>query len=178
MGQTLSSKLLIVGLDGAGKTNLLQYLEEGPNTTAPPKTTSFDTREIKYKGVKFAVFDVAGSVKDLWKHYYSGTDAVVWVIDSADEARFGEAAEALQIAIKDPEMKKDLPVLIACNKSDLSGAKSVEDIKAALHLDSVLKGREWTAIKTDSKKGDGVHEGFLWLTEQIKTLHKKHKGKS
>jgi len=173
----MSAKLVILGLNGSGKTNLLTFLEEGPNNAAPAPSIAFDTRDIKYKGVKFTVYDVAGGekVRDLWKHYYSGTDAIIWVVDSTDEKRFQESADALAIAIKDPELKRDLPVFVALNKSDVSGSKSVDEIKAVLHLETLLKDREWTVMKTDAKKGDGVHEGFLWITEQIKSTHKKHK---
>jgi len=131
MGATVSANVLFIGLDGAGKTSFLTFLEEGPHTTNPKPSVAFDTRDVKYKGVTFTIFDVAGGekVRDLWKHYYADTNAVVWIIDSAAADRFPESKQALELALKDPSMKKDVPILIAVNKIDETNAKTEEEVK-------------------------------------------------
>lgn len=177
MGNVISAKLLFIGLDGAGKTSLLTFLEQGPNDAAPKPSVGFDTRDVKYKGVNFSIYDVAGGqkVRDLWKHYYSEMDAVVWIVDSADAERFAESKAALQTALKDASMKRDCPILVVANKCDAPGSKSEDEIKAALDLDNLLKGRVWTIKKTNAKKGDGIYDGFKWLSTEIKTAYKKNK---
>lgn len=177
MGNTISAKLLFIGLDNAGKTSLLTFLEQGPNDVVPKPSVAFDTRAVKYKGVNFDIYDVAGGqkVRDLWKHYYADMDAVVWVIDASDAERFAESKAALQTALKDASMKRDSPILFVVNKADAPGAKSNDEIKAALDLDNSLKGRTWTLQRTNAKKGDGVYEGFKWLCVEIKTAYKKNK---
>jgi ADP-ribosylation factor protein 1 len=49
-------------------------------------TVGFNVEEINYKGLSFNVWDIAGQTKlrDLWHHYYNGSDAVIYVLDSAD----------------------------------------------------------------------------------------------
>eukprot|EP01118_Nematostelium_gracile_P002961 TRINITY_DN1340_c0_g1_i1.p1 TRINITY_DN1340_c0_g1~~TRINITY_DN1340_c0_g1_i1.p1 ORF type:complete len:188 (+),score=45.93 TRINITY_DN1340_c0_g1_i1:21-584(+) len=181
MGSALSAKLLFIGLDGSGKTSILTFLNEGPFTKDPNPTTGFDIRDTKYKGVKFTIYDVAGGqkVRELWKHYFEDTDAVVFVVDSSNPDRFAEAKAALEFAIKDPGMRKDCPFLVVANKCDVNGAKSETDVKGLLDLDGNLSGRSWKILKTDGKKGDGVYEGFAWLSENIKAEHKKgHHSKS
>jgi len=173
----VSAKVLFIGLDGAGKTSFLNFLEQGPNDESPKPSVGFDTKDVKYKGVNFSIYDVAGGekVRDLWKHYYADTDAVVWIVDSAAPDRFSDAKNALQLALKDPSMKKNIPIFVAANKCDMAEAKGEDDIKKALDLDSVLGGRSWTIAKTNAKKGDGIYEGFKWLSEQIKAEYKKKK---
>lgn len=133
--------------------------------------------EVKLKGVHLRLFDVPGGekVRDLWKHHFQDTDAVVWFVDSSQPDRFNESKTALELALKDPNMRKDIPILIAANKCDKEGAKSEEEIKEALDLKNFLEGRQWTVVRTNAKKGTGVSEGFKWLSAEIKLDHKKRK---
>ena len=52
-------------------------------------TVGFNVEEVNYKGLQFTVWDIGGQSKlrDLWHHYYSGSDAVIYVLDAADEER-------------------------------------------------------------------------------------------
>jgi len=177
MGSSLSAKILFIGLDGAGKTSLLTFLKEGPNDIAPKPSVGFETKEVKYKGVVMSIFDVAGAstVRDLWKHYYGEVDAVVWVIDSADQGRFEESKNALTTALKDASMSRTCPMLIAANKCDVNGAKGEDEIKRALELEALLKGRVWAIKKTNSKGGEGIPDSFKWLSAEIKADFKKKK---
>lgn len=137
----------------------------------------YDTKDVKSKGIAFTVYDVAGSEKlrELWRHYYEKKNAVVWFIDSADAGRFDESKAALEFVLKDPTLPRDIPILVLGNKSDLSGSKSEDEIKSALNLENLLKGRTWTVMKANSKSGEGINEALLWLTKEIKAEHKKRK---
>jgi len=175
MGSSLSAKVLFIGLDGAGKTSLLTFLKQGPNDVVPKPSVGFETKEVKYKGVVMSIFDVAGGakVRELWKHYYPEIDAVVWVVDCAVQGRFAESKAALATALKDASMSRDCPMLIAANKSDISGAKSEEEVKKALDLESLLKGRVWAIKRTSSKGGDGISDAFKWLSAEVKADYKR-----
>ena len=35
----------------------------------------------------------------LWQHYFENTDAVIYVVDSADSSRLGEAREELEYVL-------------------------------------------------------------------------------
>jgi small GTP-binding protein len=177
MGQVLAAKILFLGLDGSGKTSLLTYLKSGPNDIVPKPTVGFEVKEVKYKGVDMSIYDVAGSakVRDLWRHYYAEADAIVWVVDCADQGRLAESRQALATALKDAAMKTDTPFLVAANKSDLAGAKSDEEVRKALDLDSLLKGRSWVIKRINSKSGDGIPDSFKWLSSELKAYFKKHK---
>jgi len=179
MGSSLSSKLLFIGLDNSGKTSILNFLKEGPNSVVPKPSVGFETKEVKYKGVNFSIFDVAGGakVRDLWKHYYADMDAVVWVVDCSDAERFKESKIALMTALKDASMRKDCPMLVVANKCDLQGSKSEEEIKQALDLETLLKGRVWAVKRTNAKQGDGIYDGFKWLCAEVKADYRRRKKK-
>lgn len=54
--------------------------------------------------------------------HQTGTDALIWVVDSVDVEKFQESKEVLAQTIKDPEILRDIPVLVVASKSDVPGA--------------------------------------------------------
>ncbi len=54
----------------------------------------------------------------LWRHYYTGTQGLIFVVDCADRDRVEEARQELHRIINDREMK-DAIILIFANKQDL-----------------------------------------------------------
>jgi small GTP-binding protein len=171
------AKVLVLGLDGAGKTSLNNFLEEGPNNDSPEPSLSFDTTEKKHKGIAFTLYDVSGAKKsrELWKHYYEDADAVVWVVDANDSGRFKESQEALAKAMKDAKMSQDLPVVVLANKCDKKKASSTEDVADELKLADKLGDREYQIFATDCKSGEGVNEALDWMATQIKAMIKARK---
>jgi len=82
------SKILMLGLDAAGKTTILYALKLGKiNNTIP--TIGFNVEELHYEKVSFMVWDVGGQEKlrNLWAHYYEGTNGLIFVVDSSDQER-------------------------------------------------------------------------------------------
>ena len=85
-------RVLMVGLDAAGKTTILYKLKLGEIVTTIP-TIGFDVETVDYKNVSFTVWDVGGQdkIRPLWRHYYQGTQGLIFVVDSNDKDRIGEA---------------------------------------------------------------------------------------
>lgn len=126
MGKIFGSKemrLLMLGLDAAGKTTILYKLKLGQDVTTIP-TVGFNVETVTYKNVKFNVWDVGGQdkIRPLWRHYFSGTQGLIFVIDSCDRARMDEARQELHRIINDREMKDSL-LLVFANKQDLPEGK-------------------------------------------------------
>ena len=64
--------------------------------------------------------DVGGQdkIRPLWRHYYTGTQGLIFVVDCADRDRIDEARQELHRIINDREMR-DAIILIFANKQDL-----------------------------------------------------------
>ena len=79
-----------------------------------------------YKNTKFNVWDVGGQdkIRPLWRHYFSGTQGLIWVVDSKDTDRMQEAREALKNTMSNQEMK-DALLLVFANKQDIAGGESL-----------------------------------------------------
>ena len=82
----------------------------------------FNVETVTYKNVKFNVWDVGGQdkIRPLWRHYYTGTQGLVFVVDSQDRERIDEAKQELHRILSDREMK-DCLLLVFANKQDLPG---------------------------------------------------------
>ena len=72
--------------------------------------------------------DVGGQdkIRPLWRHYYTGTQGLIFVVDCADRDRIDEAKQELNRIINDREMR-DAIILIFANKQDLPDGKSKLD---------------------------------------------------
>ncbi|CAB3983332.1 ADP-ribosylation factor 1, partial [Paramuricea clavata] len=89
-------RILILGLDGAGKTTILYRLQVGEVVTTIP-TIGFNVETVTYKNLKFQVWDLGGqtSIRPYWRCYYANTDAVIYVVDSVDRDRIGISKQEL-----------------------------------------------------------------------------------
>ncbi|ORX84071.1 ARF/SAR superfamily [Anaeromyces robustus] len=159
-------RILILGLDGAGKTTILYRLQIGEVVTTIP-TIGFNVETVNYKNIKFQVWDLGGqtSIRPYWRCYYTNTDAIIYVVDSVDKDRIATSKEEL-IAMLDEEELKDAALLVFANKQDMEGAMSVMDVSNALGL-SLLKNRTWTIFKCSAVTGEGLTEGMDWLVNTI-----------
>jgi ADP-ribosylation factor-like protein 1 len=155
-------RILILGLDNAGKTTLLYRLKIGEVVTTIP-TVGFNVESVTYKTLNFNVWDLGGqtSIRPYWRCYYANTAAVVFVIDSTDVDRLHTAQEELR-AMLDEEELRDAALLVFANKQDQPGAKGAGEISEALKL-AELKDRNWSIMACSAIDGRGVNEGMDWL---------------
>ncbi len=68
-------KMLIIGIQNAGKTSLLYRLAINENVTTTP-TIGSNVEEIKFNNLNFQAFDLGGqeNMRSLWDAYYSNVD--------------------------------------------------------------------------------------------------------
>ena len=144
-------------------------------TTIP--TSGFNVESIEYKGITFTTWDVGGRCKSraLFRHYYKGTDALIWVVDSNDRDRMEITKDELHRTMNDEEMS-GVPVLVFANKQDLPNALSAEEVAAALGLHA-FRHDHWYIEPCNATTGNGLYEGLDWLKNQVEEKKKK-KGSS
>ena len=137
------SKILMLGLDSAGKTTILYQLKLGEMAETTP-TLGVNVERVTYKNVEFMVMDMGGQdkLRQLWAHYYKGGDAIIFVVASADAARLPEAKSELQKLLAEPELK-DALLLVYANKQDLADALSVSQVADELELTQLGAKRSW-----------------------------------
>merc|ERR1719451_67662 len=99
-------RILMVGLDAAGKTTILYKLKLGEVVTTIP-TIGFNVESIEYKNINFTVWDVGGQdkIRKLWRYYYENTQGLIFVVDSSDRDRIEDAREELTKILNEDEMR-------------------------------------------------------------------------
>ncbi|GFQ70064.1 ADP-ribosylation factor 4 [Trichonephila clavipes] len=177
MGLTISSifnrlfgkkqvRILMVGLDAAGKTTILYKLKLGEIVTTIP-TIGFNVETVEYKNICFTVWDVGGQdkIRPLWRHYFQNTQGLIFVVDSNDKDRISEAQDELSKMLKEDELS-DAVLLIFANKQDLPNAMSAGELTERLGLNA-LRNRRWYIQATCATQGDGLYEGLDWLCNEL-----------
>ncbi|AWP08588.1 putative ADP-ribosylation factor 4-like isoform 2 [Scophthalmus maximus] len=159
-------RILMVGLDAAGKTTILYKLKLGEIVTTIP-TIGFNVETVEYKNISFTVWDVGGQdkIRPLWRHYFQNTQGLIFVVDSNDRERVAESAEELSKMLLEDELK-DAVLLVFANKQDLPNALSVTELSEKLGLHD-LRNKTWHIESTCATLGNGLYEGLDWLSQEL-----------
>jgi GTP-binding protein SAR1 len=135
------AKVLILGLDDTGKTTLIESILHDDEFRQVAKTVAVSIRTVRIGSFEMSTFDLGGHAlaRQSWKDYFVDVAGVVFMIDSANPARFREAAAELDGLLEDPALP-NVPSLILANKVDVAGSVGFADIADAFHLNNVCYG--------------------------------------
>lgn len=181
-------RVLVVGLDNAGKTTIVKRIN-GEDISKISPTLGFNISSLHLNEYRLNVWDVGGqkTLRTFWRNYFEKTDALVWVVDSTDVARLQDCKNELDVILKEEKLV-DASLLVLANKQDVEGAMSGREIAEALGLISVdsssgkssnngsdvLSGttsnsskRRWRVQKCSATTGDGILDGFEFITEDV-----------
>ncbi|MES1916237.1 MAG: hypothetical protein MHM6MM_008076, partial [Cercozoa sp. M6MM] len=136
-----SAKVLFLGLDNAGKSTLLNMLKTGNMATLKP-TRYATSEEVSVGGCRFHAFDLGGheAVRVLWEKYMMDTDAVVFLVDAADQPRLEEVRDELSVLLEKCGDERPVPFCILANKMDLPDATDPDALRDYLGL--TLTGKQ------------------------------------
>merc|ERR1712048_29239 len=159
-------RILMVGLDAAGKTTILYKLKLGEVVTTIP-TIGFNVETVEYKNINFTVWDVGGQdkIRRLWRHYYQNTQGLIFVVDSNDRERIEAARDELTKVLSEHELR-DAVVLVFANKQDLPNSMPAAEVTEKLGLND-LRNRPWFIQSTCATGGDGLYEGLDWMSRML-----------
>ncbi|KAL3687210.1 hypothetical protein R1sor_013519 [Riccia sorocarpa] len=162
-------RLLMLGLDAAGKTTILYKLKVG-ETVATIPTIGFNVEHLQHEdNVSFTVWDVGGQskIRQLWCHYFHDAQGLIFVVDSTDQGRMKEAQEELHRLMDDP-MLTEVKVLVLANKCDLPNSMPLEEISGKLGLSKLRQ--EYSIQSCCAISGEGLFQGLDWLATVLKEI--------
>merc|ERR1712137_792469 len=159
-------RILLLGLDNAGKTTLMKYLANEDITNITP-TQGFNIKSIQSTGFKLNVWDIGGQrkIRPYWRNYFENTDVLIYVIDSSDTKRFDETEQELQELLCEEKLV-GVPILVYANKQDLIGSATSAQIAEGLSLHTI-KDRVWQIQACSATSGEGVRDGMEWVLKNI-----------
>uniref|UniRef100_K7F5L0 ARF like GTPase 9 n=2 Tax=Pelodiscus sinensis TaxID=13735 RepID=K7F5L0_PELSI len=146
-GKPQSKQILVLGLDGAGKTSVLHSLATNHVKRSTASTEGINAVCINTEEAKMEFLEIGGreSLRSYWKMYLPRVLVLIYVVDAADHERFPLAKELLHQLIQNDST---LPVVVLANKQDLKGAYCITDIHDALALSEMGDERKLFLIGT------------------------------
>ena len=156
-------KILILGIQNAGKTTILYRLSIGQLVKTTP-TIGSNVEEISYNNIKFQAWDLGGqeSMRSVWDLYYLNTDGIIYVIDSNDLETIEESKSQFKLVLQNESLKGAV-ILIFANKQDILTAKKVNELIEIYELDTI-KDHIWHIQPCSAETGEGLLTGLKWLS--------------
>ncbi|CAD8182086.1 unnamed protein product [Paramecium octaurelia] len=158
-------QILIIGLDAAGKSTILNQLGLGTVENFQIGI-GYQQKKLETKSFNIFTWNIQGpnGVRLIWKHFYETSQALVLVVDLTDKERMEEIKEWLEYCLIDNK-KNQLPLLIYANKIDLAQI-SFNDLVSELKFEKF--SNNWHLQPCCAITREGIEDGFTWILQQIK----------
>lgn len=161
-------RILILGLDNAGKTTIVKRLKGEDVTTISP-TLGFDINTLQFGQYKLNLWDVGGqqTIRAYWRNYFEQTDAIVWVVDSADVMRMNDCRIELENLLME-ERLAGATLLVLANKQDIQGSLSAHEVASKLSVNTVVgRKRHWRVFACSAYGFQSNNENSLENTSEM-----------
>jgi len=175
MAESEDSRVLMVGLDCAGKTTLLHRMKQGEVVATAP-TIGFNVEMVQCRNMSVAVWDIGsqnGKIRPLWRHYFKKTQGLIFVVDSTDRMRIDVARTELAHILDERDLQ-NTAVLVLANKQDLPDAMSADEVAAKLDLHRLQCG-PWTVQPACGVDGSGLSDALDWLGAELDSPRSSHR---
>lgn len=137
------AKLLLLGLDNAGKTTLLRMMVD-QRVTAEDPTGQPQCQKIQIQNFVFKTYDLGGheTVRKLWSQFVPVVNGIIFIVDISDETRYEEARIELSYLLQDSQLV-NTPIVVLGNKIDkLQGGADENKLEKCLGLTNFRYGLE------------------------------------
>eukprot|EP01094_Clydonella_sp_ATCC50884_P021726 TRINITY_DN4846_c0_g1_i1.p2 TRINITY_DN4846_c0_g1~~TRINITY_DN4846_c0_g1_i1.p2 ORF type:complete len:206 (+),score=64.52 TRINITY_DN4846_c0_g1_i1:62-619(+) len=162
-------ELTLVGLQNSGKTTLVDVISSGQFQDDMIPTVGFNMKKVSRGNVTIKLWDIGGQprFRSMWERYCRGVNAIVYVVDAADEAKFDTARKELHDLLSKPPLA-GIPLLVLGNKNDLPEALNEEGIIDKLDL-KAIGGREVCCYSISAKNQVNIDITLDWLIKHSRT---------
>jgi len=155
--------ITMIGLQNAGKTSLLRVLAGGEFTIDSIPTVGFNMKRVQKGHVTLKCWDLGGQprFRSMWERYCRGVNAIVYIVDAADQEALPVSKEELHLLLEKPTLE-GIPLLVLGNKCDLEEHLSVDELIEQLDLTSVSR-REVSCYCISAKEETNLDAVLQWL---------------
>ncbi len=163
----VSTKVFLFGIDRAGKTTLSQRIKTGEKTDTKP-TLAFNIDKWVIDALDFQVWDAPGQVRfrNLWKNGMNKAQVLLFVLDTADAARFDEAKAEFDKVIRDMETAR-IPLVFCFNKIDLEAAKANYNKARELFKLPLITDRKVQFFQVSANENTGIDKVKAAIVDAI-----------
>ncbi|XP_063231125.1 uncharacterized protein LOC134535784 [Bacillus rossius redtenbacheri] len=137
-------RVLVLGLEGAGKSTILAQLTSDDHMPANDikPTEGFKVTSLSNGAMSLNIWEIGGreSVRRYWGNFLQDTDLLVFVVDAADAHNLSRDVKEVKTLLGD-ERLAGVPMLVVANKQDKTNALSPQEVADALDLNSIAPSR-------------------------------------
>ena len=146
-------RVLLLGNDASGKTTILYRLTLGEVVTTIP-TIGFNVENMTKRRMDISLWDIGGcdKIRPLWRHYYTGTDMIIYVISADDSERFSAQGKngnsnlydlvysdlGLKALLKE-ECLENAAIFILINKIDLPNTPTMSEVADLVGINEIFE---------------------------------------
>lgn len=166
------ARVLLLGLDNAGKSTLLYKLKHNARVSTVP-TIGFNVEMLEArknkKNIALTLWDIGGQgkMRQHWNSFHQDTAAIVFVVDSSDRQRLEEARRELENTLRSDQLR-GRPLILLANKQDVNDALTGTEIKDQFNLKKTCSDRDWFVQPCSASTGVGVQEAFRQVVQMVK----------
>lgn len=169
-----SARLILLGLDSAGKSTFLYKVAKQSSRMFPAEvvttipTIGFNVETMEMKSLNFTCWDVGGcdKIRPLWRHFMQNVEALIFFIDGKDRDRVPEAKTELELFLREVELQ-GRPLLVVANKCDIPEAMNTQEVTDKLNLNAI-QDRDWHILSASVCDGTGVPEILDWMESALR----------
>ncbi|KAJ5491296.1 ADP-ribosylation factor family protein [Penicillium diatomitis] len=182
-------RILMLGLDNAGKTTIVKKIMNEDVTTVSP-TLGFIIKTIDFEGYKLNICKPTCIRSWFWKkmrrsimaalttisrgrgwskdpaNYFEKTDTLVWVVDATDRLRVDDCRQELAGLLLE-ERLMGATLLVFLNKTDVEHCMTEDEVRQRLELDLIVT-HKWTILPCSAMTGKNLIEGLNWVVQDAK----------
>lgn len=164
------TQVLVLGLDGAGKSSLLHSFTKSWSEGELKPTQGLNAVSINREDLSIEFLEIGGSaeLRQYWHKYMPKALMLVFVVDASDTQLFPLVKKHLhELLATDPH----LPLMILANKQDCAGACTITDIHEGLSLSEVGDRKLYVigtyVTKEVEEPSSGVEDALEYIIQTI-----------
>ena len=166
-------KILVLGLQGSGKSSFQKVLSDGPTNMEPVAVKQGSNHQVNLGQLTFQFCTshettalLSPNAEDTTNRVLQA-DAIIWIVDSTNYEQLPSCRDLFR-KTADLTMNTQSPLLVLVNKNDALGA-SVSEVADKMQIFSI-RNRVWFCQGVSVKTGDGLYEGLNWLTKKLEVV--------
>lgn len=164
------TQVLVLGLDGAGKSSLLHSFTKSWSEEELKPTQGLNAVSINREDLSIEFLEIGGSaeLRQYWHKYMPKALMLVFVVDASDTQLFPVVKKHLhELLATDPH----LPLMILANKQDCAGACTITDIHEGLSLSEVGDRKMYVigtyVTKEVEEPSSGVEDALEYIVQTV-----------
>ncbi|KAI4495408.1 hypothetical protein M0802_008798 [Mischocyttarus mexicanus] len=176
-------RVLLLGLDGAGKTSLMDQVciihgDGNPYKAPPQPTQGFTVYRLEMGSFTYNVWEIGGAEtnRKYWSTFLQDTDLLIFMVDASDTSKLSLAVSTLKQLLGDSRMDT-VPILVIANKQDAPNALRPNQVKEALDLQSISPHKHKVeVIGCQTRPLPDLQSGmteYTWYHKSVNAVTKK-----